>query len=471
MAKSRIAGTYRGIRTLYSVGTIRDSGDGQLLERFANEQGEAAELAFAVLVERHGPMVLRVCHGVLSDWNDIEDTFQATFLILVKKARGLWVKDSLGPWLHQVAVRTASAARVAAARRRRCEEYAAVAVAVEPAQDRAELEQVVHAEINRLPARFRLPVILCDLEERSHQQAARHLGWPIGTVKSRLARGRKRLRERLGRLGLSPSAGLFVGAAPREASIALRLSALVDSTARAAVQTGTTRAIRAGSIAALADACVKPTIASGSLKLAAVVLCLATAGAGAGLIALRSGLKQDRTGAAPKTAAPGEAVSQRDEFPRGTLNKIEFQGTIVPAEKIEPILTSKAGQALSREKLEADLKALLRTKWFSEISYSLQETPKESGKYTAVFSLRDMLLVVTVKPGPLKAVVSESGFVRRANTEYGICELEGESVITWILPDRSVVKKGDLVCQLDSLALTNQIRHQAQGIELAERAP
>ena len=86
-------------------------GDGQLLERFATDAGESAELAFAVLVERHGPMVLRVCHSVLSDWHDTEDAFQATFLVLVQKARGLWVQDSLGPWLHQVAVRTASAAR------------------------------------------------------------------------------------------------------------------------------------------------------------------------------------------------------------------------------------------------------------------------------------------------------------------------------------------------------------------------
>ncbi len=79
------------IRTLYGVGTIRELGDGQLLERFATERGEGAELAFAVLVERHGPMVLRVCRSVLSNWHDTEDAFQATFLVLVKKARGLWV--------------------------------------------------------------------------------------------------------------------------------------------------------------------------------------------------------------------------------------------------------------------------------------------------------------------------------------------------------------------------------------------
>src|SRR6516165_7795387 len=111
----------RQLRTLFNVGAVRELTDGQLLERFATERGEAAELAFAVLVERHGPMVFRVCRGVLTDWHDTEDAFQATFLVLVKKARGLWVSDSLGPWLHQVAVRTASAARLDAARRQRHE--------------------------------------------------------------------------------------------------------------------------------------------------------------------------------------------------------------------------------------------------------------------------------------------------------------------------------------------------------------
>ena len=206
MAKTKNGAVFRQIRTLYGVGTIGDLGDGQLLERFTTDRGETAELAFAILVERHGPMVLRVCRGVLSDWHETEDAFQATFLVLVKKARGLWVRDSLGPWLHRVAFRTASSARKSAALRRRCEEKAAVAIAEEPARSTDDLGPILHEEIERLPERFRIPVVLCDLESRTHQQAARHLGWPIGTVKSRLARGRERLRERLARRGLVPEA-------------------------------------------------------------------------------------------------------------------------------------------------------------------------------------------------------------------------------------------------------------------------
>src|SRR3954447_16606064 len=87
------------LRTLFNAGAIRELTDGQLLERFATGPGEAGELAFAALVERHGPMVFRVCRGVLANRDDSQDAFQATFLVLVRRARALWVHDSLGPWL------------------------------------------------------------------------------------------------------------------------------------------------------------------------------------------------------------------------------------------------------------------------------------------------------------------------------------------------------------------------------------
>jgi HlyD family secretion protein len=168
IGKDRIV--LRQLRTLFNVGTVRDLTDGQILERFATDRGEAAELAFAVLVERHGPMVLRVCQGVLADPDDTLDAFQATFLVLVKKARGLWVRDSLGPWLHQVAYRTASCARSSAARRRRHERHAAMAATAtyEEAGDRTgdELGRVLDEEIERLPDRYRAPLVLCATVER-----------------------------------------------------------------------------------------------------------------------------------------------------------------------------------------------------------------------------------------------------------------------------------------------------------------
>ena len=210
MAIQKDRAVRRQIDTLFNLGVIRDLTDGQLLERFATGRGEAAELAFAALVERHGPMVLRVCRARLSDPHEAQDAFQATFLVLVEKSRGLWVRDSLGPWLHQVASRTASCALSAAARRRRLERTAgemSAAAAERDEEGRAGWEQVLHEEIDRLPERYRVPIVLCDLEGHTCEEAARRMGRPVGTVKSWRARGRERLRRRLIRSGLAPAAG------------------------------------------------------------------------------------------------------------------------------------------------------------------------------------------------------------------------------------------------------------------------
>jgi DNA-directed RNA polymerase specialized sigma24 family protein len=119
--KSTILGP---LRVLFNLGAIGEMTDGQLLERFA-QGGEAAELAFAALIERHGPVVLHTCRSILRNEHEAEDLFQATFLSRVRKARSLWVRDSLGPWLHQVAYRAARSARSAAARRTAHERRAA----------------------------------------------------------------------------------------------------------------------------------------------------------------------------------------------------------------------------------------------------------------------------------------------------------------------------------------------------------
>ncbi len=469
MVRSRTAEARRGIGTLYGMGTIGNLGDGQLLERFATERGEGAELAFAALVERHGPMVLRVCHSVLSDWHDTEDAFQATFLVLVKKARRLWVRDSVGPWLHQVAVRTAAGARIAAVRRRRCDRQTAVAPIEEPRDPGDDVLALLHEEIERMPERFRLPLVLCDLEECSHQQAARHLGWPIGTVKSRLARGRERLRDRLTRRGLAPDAGFMVAAIRHDARLALRLPALIDSTARAVVQCTPGRVIGSGSISALAHGALRTTIVSRWIGAGALVVAVGAAGAGGRyLLAERA----QQPGDTPTKGAANERAAKQklpDEFPTGTIAKIQFEGTNIPAETLKQILMCGVGQALNRERLEADLKKLLGTKWFSQATYSLDEMPRKSGKWTVEFSLRDRT-EASVQRGNLHAVVSEPGIVVRANSLYAINGIEGQSVISWILPEGTAVKKGDLVCQLDSGALENQLKMQAAVVESAEKA-
>ena len=287
MAIGKDGAVLRQLRTLFNVGTVRDLTDGQLLERFATDRGEFAELAFAVLVERHGPMVLRVCRGVLNDPHDTQDAFQATFLVLVRKARALWVRDSLGPWLHQVAYRTASCARVTAARRRRHERRAAVSAEAARAEPTDELQGLLHEEIDRLPERYRVPIVLCDLEGCTHEQAARRLGWPVGTVKTRLSRGRERLRDRLLRRGLTPDAGLIASALGFDVSMASIPTALVDSVAGAASRFLTVQSVVRGSAASIAQGVLRSMTVTRWLKAASVLLVAGATVAGIDLFSQR----------------------------------------------------------------------------------------------------------------------------------------------------------------------------------------
>ena len=223
MARGRDQIVLRNVRTLFEVGTVGGLTDGELLDRFEAGPGEVAELAFAVLVERHGPMVLRACRRILRDEHDAHDAFQATFLVLARKGNSARRRDTLGPWLHGVACRVSACARSTAARRRRHEFNAAVrsdSHAPEPARD--ESGAAIHQEIDRLPERLRWPIVLCCLEGLTREQAALRLGWRVGTVQSRLARGRERLRERLVRRGLAPVVGTVAAALTVEAKAAMK---------------------------------------------------------------------------------------------------------------------------------------------------------------------------------------------------------------------------------------------------------
>ena len=234
MAIRSNAAVLRQIQTLFNVGVIGDLTDAQLLERFTTLDREEAERAFAAIVQRHGPMVLRVCGNLLRNPQDAEDACQATFFILLRKARYVWVRDSLAPWLHRVARRVASRARASALRRREHERRAAeLRLKVVHADDHAEgLLGLLHAEIDRLPARYRAAVIVCDIEGLSHERAARQLGWPVGTVKSRLARARQLLRSRLTARGLAaPTILALTEAAACSADAAFSLP-IVHSTVR-----------------------------------------------------------------------------------------------------------------------------------------------------------------------------------------------------------------------------------------------
>jgi RND family efflux transporter MFP subunit len=321
---------------LFRVGTYGNLTDGQLLERFATDRGEAGELALAALIERHGPMVLRVCRGVLADPHDVEDAFQATFLVLVRKARGLWVRESLGPWLHQVAARTARGARSAAARRRRHDRLAASAQPEGHTMKDDEPVRIVHEEIERLPERYRAPVVLCDLEGHTNEQAARHLGWPVGTVKSRLARARTRLRDRLVRRGLDPGAAVLALPAIGERLGTRVPAALADATLRAAAQFAVPNVILPGSAALLAHGVLRAMILTQCLKAAAILLVLGAVVPGAAL--LSRGAPGDDL---PKGEAPAPAPAANPpgiEVKPGPLRvEVRERGLLEPVRNVDVV--------------------------------------------------------------------------------------------------------------------------------------
>ncbi len=184
MAKTRDGTRFQHLSALFKVGTFGGLRDAELMERFTSGTREAAELAFAAIVERHGPMVLRVCQSVLHEPHDAHDAFQATFLVLVRKAGAIRNRDSLASWLHGTACRIADCARVANARRRRHELRAAEG-AMTSANDghHDDLVLVLHEELERLPEKYRAAIVLCHLEGLTHDQAAQQLRWlwvPIG---------------------------------------------------------------------------------------------------------------------------------------------------------------------------------------------------------------------------------------------------------------------------------------------------
>jgi RNA polymerase sigma factor (sigma-70 family) len=217
--------------------------DGQLLGLFVAGRDEAA---FAALVRRHGPMVLGVCRRVLRDGHDAEDAFQATFLVLARKAAALGRREAVGSWLYTVAFRAALEARAAIARRRARERQVDVMPhpEVSPPEPQ-DWRPLLDEELNALPEKYRAAVVLCDLEGRPRKEAARLLGLPEGTLSSRLATARRVLAGRLARRGVALSGGALAAAIAGSASAQVP-AALVWGTARAAAL------VAAGQLAAVA---------------------------------------------------------------------------------------------------------------------------------------------------------------------------------------------------------------------------
>ncbi|MDY3551514.1 RNA polymerase sigma factor [Gemmata sp. JC717] len=289
--------------------------DAELLRRFA---ASADSAAFELIVHRHAPAVWAACRRLLAADADAEDAFQAAFLALLRCARDVRT-PCVGGWLHRVAVHAALKLRERTRRVTAVEPQqfdATPAAPVEPAD--SELVAVVHEELARLPERERLPVVLCDLESLSHADAAKALGWPVGTVSGRLSRARATLRARLGRRGFAPAAFGPVGMAPPHlVTRTLPMTAGQVSPAVASLTEGvlavlnTTHWVRAVA--------------------AAVVVCSGIAGAGSMLAVAPSGTSQpQKAEAVPPPRAPGTPAPKSEGPQPGVQNNVEDKRRLKP---------------------------------------------------------------------------------------------------------------------------------------------
>lgn len=234
MAGGTLGTVAKGVARLFGEGTVSGLDDRQLLERFV-DGGDA--VAFESLVARHGPMVLSVCRRTIRDDHSADDAFQATFLLLVRKARTIRAAESLGPWLHRVALRVAARTNRGLAKRRARElsSPAVLARASTPEPPDRELIRALHEAVDSLPEKYRAPIVMCYLEGRTHDEAAISLRWPIGSVKGRLARAREVLKVRLARRGVLAPAGAILAGLSAEARASVP-SILHEATIEAAIR-------------------------------------------------------------------------------------------------------------------------------------------------------------------------------------------------------------------------------------------
>ena len=257
--------------------------DGELLERFINQQDEAA---FEALVRLHGAMVLGVCRRIVQNEEDAEDAFQATFLVLVRRAASIRPRRMVGNWLYGVAQNTALKARAMNNRRRRKEKEMGVRARPQASPaDGQQLQTLLDQELQALPDKYRAAIVLCDLESMPIREVSRQLGCPQGTIGTRLARGRRLLAARLTRRGLTLPGGLIAVVLSENAAPACVPAPLVFSTVKATANLAAGPAAAGGMIsakvAALTEGVLKAMFLT-RLKTLGTVLLAATLLAAAG---------------------------------------------------------------------------------------------------------------------------------------------------------------------------------------------
>jgi RNA polymerase sigma factor (sigma-70 family) len=341
-----LAGVVTNLRRWAGAGGADRLPDPELLRRYVASRDEAA---FACLVKRHGPMVLGVCRKLLRHEHDAEDAFQATFVVLARKARAIRRAEAVGSWLYGVAFRVANKLREAQARRRAREAPLGDDVAARGSEELTwrEVERAVYAELDRLAGKYRAPLLLCYLQGKTRDEAARQLGCDLSVFRGRLERGRELLRARLLRRGLSLSAALLALGIADKAPAAVLLSApLLSSTIKAALSAaGTTGAagVLSTQVATLSQGVIQAMFLSKLQFVVAGLVSLAVVGSGVGLVSYRTWAQE--AGATPLPAAQVPAMTQR-----------------VAGEDVDPRKLKQEVERLRREldQLRAELLAALR---------------------------------------------------------------------------------------------------------------
>jgi RNA polymerase sigma factor (sigma-70 family) len=338
-------------RRLHGDGGVADA---DLLGRWVAARDEAA---FELLLRRHGPLVLGVCRRLLRDAQDVEDAFQASFLLLVRKGASIRRRQSVASWLYKVAYRVCLRARAG----RRAEEAPA---ALEELAARADdgplwrdLRPVLDEEINALPEKYRVPFVLCHLQGRTNQEAADELGCPLGTVLSRLAWARQRLRGRLARRGVTVATAALAAAVLPGAAEAAVPPALVRATLAAVTGPagGVTKPVL------LAEGVSKEMYLT-KLKLAAAVLAVACLG-GVGTVAVvhradaAPGQVEQAVPESPRSAVGGEAKKNKQDKKDKKEKKAKKRDWILVPSRQDGVLEIIGREVKPGENVPADRKA------------------------------------------------------------------------------------------------------------------
>ena len=332
MSSSTLAAGIRHLRGKLALHSRNEESDEQLLLDFTGRRDESA---FAVLVRRHGPMVLHVCRRVLGHHQDAEDAFQATFLVLARNAAMLRNKTTLASFLHGTAYRTAMKAKQTAARRRKYEKQTPARPSADPAEELSwrEVQAILDEEIDQLPETYRSVFVLCHLEGLSREETAQRLGLKEGTVSSRLTTARKRLSQQLARRGVELAAVLAALGLATQSATALPIE-LMATTIKAALAAAAGEKL-AGLVSASVVQLVKSAtaaIAVNKAKIAVVLLLTASMLAGASVWAYRglapNGLMPSALPAEPP-AAKTEDKPKAASPQRKAAKTVEIQGRVL----------------------------------------------------------------------------------------------------------------------------------------------